>query len=327
MKNAVRIGSSSNAAVTVVVTETNHNLNTNDVVTFARHTKETPVNFTETSLPYSITKIDDVTFSVAVDSSGDAAPGTGGVVGPIWEETSLLTWDNWLDVADFYPDPDPNEADGGNYTTAPGFTSWNSPVPILKKEYALQNVHIGTKVDAKRGHHATHGFVDFKIPKPFFVKIGPLSSGFDVRIEGYFFVAADPTATQAPSTSPPLGGPYGFDGTIGGSWVFFRESATLEEMPVSEVNFETGYNPEKSVINIDGTLQKSDGHILEVDIPDLVNEGFYDIILRQYRPYQLEPGGATQYHMDEIIAEKVFYYTHAEGFAGEPWGNVPFGGA
>jgi hypothetical protein len=327
MKDVIEIAGSTSSNPTVITTETPHGLNAGDSIRFAHHEKDTSINYKDTGTTFQVlASLNDQQFTIDLDSSGEE-DGVGGVVGLPWHgSTDLLSWDGYYDVIDSTAVL--NEFQNGqDYVTESPYQQFNYPAPILKGQVTLKNVHVGTKRMAHKGHHATHGFVDFQIPEPFFVKIGPLSDGFDVRVEGYYLVADDPTRVEIPTPNPAVGGPYGFDGVIGGSWIFFRESDSQIETPVQEVHFETGYHAGKSVINIDGAVQKSDGHILEVNIPDLANEGFYDIVLRQYRPYQLEPGGATQYHVDEIVAEKIYYYSQAEGFAGDPWGNIPFGGA
>jgi hypothetical protein len=199
----------------------------------------------------------------------------------------------------------------------------------------LKNLHIGIRVRAHKDYHYTHGFVNFEIPKPVIKSVSPLSSATDLRIEGYYFVDYDHTQTQIPITSPPAGGPYGFDGTVGGCWIFLRHSSKGTEVPVEEVIFETGIHPGKYVNGLHGSItspsgevitQKSDGHVLEVHIPNLPFGGSYDIIVRNYRPYQYAANGTTYYHMDEAVSANVYYHTQLGGFAGIPWGTGPLGG-
>lgn len=206
----------------------------------------------------------------------------------------------------------------------------------------LQNVHIGMKLKARKDHHVTHGFTNFRIPAPGIKMILPSSAGYDLRICGFYFCEDDPTRTSIPTSDPEsFGDPASGVGVIGGSWVFFRNSETLEEYADVEWNFETGINIGLPILPKeplrDGTPthilgseeQRSDGHIIECHIPELPSDGYYDIIIRNYRPY-LEPntnwgeGSSWRYHMDEIIASRAYYHAH-DGRGGPAWGTSPFG--
>jgi hypothetical protein len=169
--------------------------------------------------------------------------------------------------------------------------------------------------------------------------IVPASAGYDLRICGYYFCNDDPTRVNTPSdTANDYGDPTVLEGIIGGSWVFFRSSTTGVETPVSSYNFEQGINPGKLITFLGkdrdgnsryiwgGPDQPSDGHVLELHVPaNLPDFGYYDIIVRNYRPYQMKSGGAWQYHMDEDSVLKAFYHSES-GWGISPWGTGPFGG-
>jgi hypothetical protein len=227
----------------------------------------------------------------------------------------------------------------------------SSPVDIASFERPrnhatayLQNVHIGMKVSARKGHHVTHGFTNFRIPAPSIKMVLPSSAGYDLRICGFYFCEDDPSRIALPTVDPEsYGDPAAATptGVIGGSWVFFRDSDTLEEYADVEWDFETGNNEGLPILPKeplrDGTPtfilgsvdQRSDGHIIECHIPRLPSEGYYDIIIRNYRPY-LEPGSNWgdgshwRYHMDETVATRAYYHAH-DGRGGPAWGTSPFG--
>jgi hypothetical protein len=208
---------------------------------------------------------------------------------------------------------------------------------------ALKNLHIGVRINTWREKHFTHGFVEFTIPKPEVNLILPLTAGDDIRICGSYLCNDDPTRVAIPTLDPnSYGDPANGEGMLGGSWVFFRNVFSGSETPVVAINFETGVHPTKVIAegagkmiygltsyNVDGVAtqvaQPSDGHILEVDIPELPTEGYYDIIIRNYRPYQFKTGSAWAYHMDEIVISKAYYFAPG-GFGGITWGTGAFGG-
>lgn len=208
----------------------------------------------------------------------------------------------------------------------------------------LQNVHMGMKVSARKDHHVTHGFTNFRIPAPSIKMVLPSSAGYDLRICGFYFCEDDPSRIALPTADPEsYGDPTAVapTGVIGGSWVFFRNSDTLEEYADVEWDFETGNNEGLPILPKeplrDGTPtfilgsvdQRSDGHIIECHIPRLPSEGYYDIIIRNYRPY-LEPGSnwgdgsLWRYHMDETVSTRAYYHAH-DGRGGPAWGTSPFG--
>ena len=203
----------------------------------------------------------------------------------------------------------------------------------------LQNIHYGLKIRSRKEYHVTHGFTEFFIPPPAIKILAPSTGASDIRICGFYFCNDDPTRVNIPTSTPgSYGDPTATEGIIGGSWVFFRHSVSEEEYPVTGYTFEQGVNPG----NLVGLLgknrigaskyifgsadQPSDGHIMEINIPAGITEvGHYDIIVRNYRPYQMKSGGAWQYHMDEAIAPKVFHRS-AGGWEVTAWGLTPFGG-
>jgi hypothetical protein len=190
----------------------------------------------------------------------------------------------------------------------------------------LENLHIGKRILQVKGWHATHGFEEFFIPAPM-IKLATAPAGpLDWRIEGYFFVDVDPTMVAIPDRDP-----ASFDGTKGGTWVFFRNQQTGTETPADIVLFETGFNPAKTVLGISGVVQTSTGHVLNVHVAALPAQGWYDIIVRNYRPYVLVPAGPTNFHMDEDSIDGVLFFNPAagaapgQGFGGGAFGGVPFG--
>lgn len=163
------------------------------------------------------------------------------------------------------------------------------PTPWVYPEEAtaIQNLHIGRRVMSSKGYHKTHGFTEFYIPPPR-VRKATLTGG-TVRIEGFFLTADDPTRTLAPTSST-------FDGANCGSWVFFKRNGV--ETPVTAIVFETGLNVGKTVLGIDGSVQTSTGHVLEVPVPIGLAAGTYDIIVRNYRKYKLAAGDSPSLHID-----------------------------
>jgi len=203
----------------------------------------------------------------------------------------------------------------------------------------LQNIHYGMKVRPRKEYHLTHGFTEFFIPAPTIKMIMPSSAAYDIRICGFYFCNDDPSRVNIPTKVPDeYGDPLQQEGVIGGSWVFFRHTETGIEIPVSEYHFEQGENPgqiisflgkdrdgEKFYIK-GGPGQPSDGHVLELHVPeDLPGFGYYDIIVRNYRPYQMKVNGDWHYHMDEDSVLKAFYHSE-EGWGIASWGTSPFGG-
>lgn len=214
--------------------------------------------------------------------------------------------------------------------------------PVDWESSYLQNVHMGIKVSARKDHHVTHGFTNFRIPSPSIKMVLPSSAGYDLRVCGFYFCNDDPSRVSLPSNNPAeYGDPDSGEGVIGGSWLFFRNSETLEEISDVDWDFETGVNDGLPVLPgqprndgsstyiLGGVDQRSDGHVIECHIPDLPSEGFYDIIIRNYRPYK-EPGAewgdpdTWSYHMDEAVVPRAYYYSPG-GHGGISWGTDAFG--
>jgi hypothetical protein len=161
-------------------------------------------------------------------------------------------------------------------------------------EAPLANVHIGIRTCAHGEWHYTHGFLGVALPGPSIEMMGTPVAGFDFRIEGNYFVAEDPTTVSAPGYSP-----VSFTGTIGGCYVFLRNSATQVVTPldhgVGAIDFETGMNPAVTVLGLDGVSQTSTGHVLNCKLPVApLAPGAYDVIVRVYRPYKLTALGAAR---------------------------------
>ena len=231
--------------------------------------------------------------------------------------------------------------DGGSLVTTPtGINDFARPDNFATSY--LQNVHMGMKLSARKDHHVTHGFTNFRIPRPSIKMILPSSAGYDLRICGFYFCNDDPSRVSIPTGTPSsFGNPGAGDGVIGGSWVFFRNSETLEEIGEVDWSFETGVNlgepilPKGQLNNGVSTFilgsadQPSDGHVIECHIPALDDVGYYDIIIRNYRPY-LSPGeqwgdpSTWVYHMDETVAHRAYYHDPG-GHGGISWGTDPFG--
>ena len=154
----------------------------------------------------------------------------------------------------------------------------------------VENLHIGMKFTRAGGWHYTHGFVTYSIPKPEIVKC--TYAALTARIEGNYFIAPDVTATIHTDN------PNDYDGTISGSWVFASQNGA--EIAAGIVTFETGLVPATTVLGIDGAVQTATGHVLTANFAWLP-AGTYDIIVRQYRPYEQIPGSGRVVHMDESI--------------------------
>lgn len=218
-------------------------------------------------------------------------------------------------------------------------TDWEPPGGVS----ALQNVHVGMKVKARKTRHLTHGFTEFVIPPPSIKMVVPSSSGYDVRVCGFYFCNDDPTRTELPTKES-------FDGSIGGSWIFMRNCLTGEEIQVTDWSFETGVHPGKHIVPKGPTRegrstwvvgreadpadpfdngQTSDGHVIEFNIPTLDEEGYYDIIVRNYRPWYFGSDTSDDkrnIHIDTVIASRAYYYS-TEGFGGAAWGTSSWGSA
>ena len=157
----------------------------------------------------------------------------------------------------------------------------------------IENLHIGRKISSFKGLSKYNGFTTFEIPKPVISKI--TENGVVVRIEGYYFVADDPTRVGVPTA-------VSFGGTKGGCWVFLRETGTPDEHPVVACGFETGTSAGRTVLGLDGADQTSTGHVINATLPNGLVAGTYDVILRQYRPYKMAASdSAYSLHIDEAV--------------------------
>ena len=195
-------------------------------------------------------------------------------------------------------------------------TVFDAPASSL----ALQNLHIGKRARAWTERHVTHGWTSFVIPKPF-IQLASMSSLSSVRVEGYYFVAPDVTNTGTLSSSA-----SSFNGTVGGSWVFFRDQATSVEYSAVGVTFETGTSAGRTVLGLDGSTQDSTGHVLDAQLPTGMPEGTYTVIVRQYRPYEFNSGDPVAYHVDEHEMPDAFTLIYV-GFGFEGFGTGGFGGS
>lgn len=191
----------------------------------------------------------------------------------------------------------------------------------------IQNTHVGMRVVGRTFDHYTHGYTQFYIPAPEIKKvIGLVGAPYDIRLEGHYFVDDDSTRVAVPDNTA-----SSFDGDYGGCWIFMREVATGTETAVVTWTFETGVNPGKFVIGVPAVAgavqQTSTGHVLEFVVPPLTTNGAYDIIVRNYRPWQMKAGPPKQFfHMDEAIALNAYYHVSGGGsYVGGAWGTSGWG--
>ena len=208
----------------------------------------------------------------------------------------------------------------------------------------VQNAHIGITMSARKDNHRTSGFVQFKIPPPT-IKLIQHNEDGTLRICGFYFCADDPTRENVPGLNHfGTGHPADYDGLIGGSWVHFRDAQTLVEYPVRLAPVFVTVNPlvngvgEKvtgiSHYRSDGSIaylretDKIDGKVLEIT-PPILPHGLYDIIVRNYRPYQMRQNGGWAYHVDSAVAARA-WSVDGDGpvldWGTGPFGQAPFGG-
>ena len=207
-----------------------------------------------------------------------------------------------------------------------GFLSSINPHSVFVKpttSTTLRNVHIGKILDSDKDLHYTHGFVKFAIPDAIIAAVSMGVTAGHIRLHGYYFINDDTTKTAIPDETP-----SSFDGTIGGSWVFLRNEDTLVEYACPSIIFETGTAAStgvRTVLNIDGFFQTSTGHIIEGQIP-VVPDGTYDVILRQYRPYRINPTDPISVKMTEYVAAGVYTQTPVTtSFGGSSFGEGSLG--
>lgn len=181
----------------------------------------------------------------------------------------------------------------------------------------LENLHIGFVQRGWRERHFTHGYTQFRIPKPIIQRVR-LIGATTVRIEGFYFVDEDTSSPIPDETAASFTGDSG-------SWVFFRNADTLVETAATSLNFITGFGSgSDTVLGIDDSVQTRTGHVIEVPLPSLAT-GTYDIILRQYRTYKETAGPTVLNHMDEEIAEDALAIAPFTGFGSIVWGPGGWG--
>ena len=147
-------------------------------------------------------------------------------------------------------------------------------------------------------------------------------------------MATDPTNTLVPNNNASDTPAYNFNGTIGGCWVFFKHEIYGTEYSAVSVDFKEGLEGVgTTVLGKSGTVQTSTGHVLEAEIPGGLPDGYYHVIVRNYRPYKLTHAGTTQIHMDQDVLEKAYLELSMvplplpDGIPGDPeWGTGPWGG-
>lgn len=165
----------------------------------------------------------------------------------------------------------------------------------------LENVHIGYCMSRAGDYHYTHGFNRMAIPKP---RLQLATYGWDgpdtLRVEGAYLIDVDATATL-----PPAADPTAFDGTIGGTWVYVLNQATLFEYAASSVTFETGNNTGVTVLDIPGAVQTSTGHVLNCTLPYLP-AGTYTVLVRHFRPYKMTAIAAQQVDLTTATLASAF---------------------
>ena len=244
--------------------------------------------------------------SAAADNS-QFVPSYGPGVYADWQGVVLgvtkLTW-GWLDVGDVSAVP----TDLNMFQQAAGTTT-------------LENVHVGFRVRSWPRKHLTHGFLMHTIPSPEIQLVKLTDANTKVRIEGFYFIDVDPTMIGIPTATP-----SSFDGTKIGAWVFFRQTGTANETAGASFSFETGLNPGKTVLGVDGAVQTSTGHILSVTIPALPADGYYDVVVRHYAKYKDSAAGADKYYVWTSVAEKAITRTAPGAYGATAWGVDPFGG-
>ena len=207
--------------------------------------------------------------------------------------------------------------DVGDLPTTPTAITAFTPDPNAKE---VQNTHVGLRIAARKDHGYTHGFTKFSVPAPVIKRVTAAVGVYDVRVEGFYFVDDDSTRVLVPDDTP-----SSFDGSYGGAWVFLRQVSTGTEIAVVSWVFETGLNAGKLVLGVDGAVQTSTGHVIEFVVPPLPAAGVYDIIVRNYRPWQMKSGGTQLYHMDEAVAEEAYVYSASGGYTGPAWGTGGWG--
>lgn len=172
-------------------------------------------------------------------------------------------------------------------------------------EGQVENLHIGIVVLARKEWHYTHGFVSRSIPCPVLVQSTLDTGTGKLRLEGTGFIAPDYTCSDFSALSAD---PQSFDGALCGSWVFFQLSGTSVEYAAGAVAFEEGFAAEgaRSVLGVDGSVQTSTGHVLVVDPPTALPTGYYDVIVRHYRPYKMHAGGDRNVFIEDTLLSEAY---------------------
>ncbi len=167
----------------------------------------------------------------------------------------------------------------------------------------IENIHAGFAILARKEFHYTHGFVSRSIPRPVLVSVAFDTASGVLRLEGSAFIAPDYTNTGVLTAEP-----TSYDGVLCGSWVFLRVSGTEMEYAARAVEFEEGTAAEgvRTVLGIDGSVQTSTGHVLLATPPVGLPTGFYDVVVRHYRPYQMSDGGPRYVYIEESSLPEAF---------------------
>jgi hypothetical protein len=224
-----------------------------------------------------------------------------------------------FDLSGESPDIGGGAADTSNYLVRWGYreegaqTTFSSPVTDFIPDPTtdpLENVHVGIIVRAHKDIHYTHGVIDIQpIPGPVVLKTTFDASLATLRIEGNFFIDVDPTQTVIPNYEDETT----FDGTKGGCWVYFVNRDTDIAYPVGSVTFETGLSAGRTVLGLDGATQTSTGHVLDVPVPGGLPGGFYDIVVRNFRPYYVKSGGTRQVFYEDAVAFRGYFEATGTG--------------
>ena len=166
----------------------------------------------------------------------------------------------------------------------------------------LENVHVGYCMSRAGDYQFTNGFNKMVLPKPRLQLATYAWAGPDtLRVEGCYLINTDAVATTPVSADPTA-----FDGVVGGAWVYVVHQGTHTEYAAASVAFEIGNNAGLTVLGIPGTVQKSDGHVLNCTLPTLP-AGTYTVLVRHFRPYKMTALAAQQ--VDLVTASLVSAFT------------------
>lgn len=167
-----------------------------------------------------------------------------------------------------------------------GVTPTNLNAFTLPGSDYVQNLWAGVIEGASVDFHWTHGFKRAAPhpPVPELVTI----NGTTLRIEGWYFIEPDTTATNPPDASDPSL----YDGTYPGSWAYLYDGSTF--YPLTGVTFETGTAGGRTVLGVDGAVQTSTGHVLEGTLPVGLPDGTYDIAVIHFYPWRMHATAPLQ---------------------------------